>query len=143
MNKCAAAIVLASLVWATSAGAQFYAGKTLTLLTNYGVGGNIDAEARVAARHLSRHIAGNPTIVVQNAPGAGGLLAINLLGLGIRSRADGLTVGFFTISATAPLTDDPALKISLADDEVVRRVLQQMRTVRPEVRKVLKDSIGG
>jgi hypothetical protein len=118
MRKCAVVALASLVVSTTTAGAQFYAGKTLTLLINYGVGGNIDAEARIAARHLARHIAGNPTIVVQNAPGAGGVHAINLLGLGIRSRADGLTAGYFTISATAPLTDDPSLKVNLTDDLV-------------------------
>ena len=41
---------------------------------------------------------------------------MNLLGLNIRSRADGLTAGFFTISPTAPLIDDPALKINMSED---------------------------
>jgi putative tricarboxylic transport membrane protein len=111
-------VVLAAALSATPAGAQFYKGKTLTVLINYGVGGNIDTEARILARHLPKHIAGAPTIVIQNTPGAGGLHAMNLLGLNIKSRADGLTAGFFTISPTAPLIDDPALKIKMWEDYV-------------------------
>ena len=101
---------LATIPSVTPAAAQFYKGKTLTLIVNYGVGGNIDTEARILARHLPKHIAGAPTIIIQNTPGAGGLHAMNLLGLNIKSRADGLTAGFFTISPTAPLIDDPALQ---------------------------------
>ena len=107
---------LATIPSVTPAAAQFYKGKTLTLIVNYGVGGNIDTEARILARHLPKHIAGAPTIIIQNTPGAGGLHAMNLLGLNIRSRADGLTAGFFTISPTAPLIDDPALKINMSED---------------------------
>ena len=111
-------VVLAAALSATPAAAQFYKGKTLTLLVNYGVGGNIDTEARILARHLPKHIAGGPTIVIQNTPGAGGLHAMNLLGLNIKSRADGLTAGFFTISPTAALIDDPAFKIRMWEDYV-------------------------
>jgi len=114
----AALAALATLWSAAPASAQFYKGKTLTLIVNYGVGGNIDTEARILARHLPKHIPGVPTIIIQNTPGAGGLLAMNLLGLNIRSRADGLTAGFFTISPTAPLIDDPALKINMSEDYV-------------------------
>src|SRR5262245_20516171 len=89
-----AAVAVVAVLSATPAVAQFYKGKTLTLLVNYGVGGNIDTEARILARHLPKHIAGGPTIVIQNTPGAGGLHAMNLLGLNIKSRADGLTAGF-------------------------------------------------
>jgi hypothetical protein len=112
----AAWMVLGTVLPATPAAAQFYKGKTLTLIVNYGVGGNIDTEARILARHLPKHIPGAPTIIIQNTPGAGGLHAMNLLGLNIRSRADGLTAGFFTISPTAPLIDDPALKINMSED---------------------------
>jgi tripartite-type tricarboxylate transporter receptor subunit TctC len=107
---------LAAIPSVTPAAAQFYKGKTLTLIVNYGVGGNIDTEARILARHLPKHIAGAPTIIIQNTPGAGGLHAMNLLGLNIKSRADGLTAGFFTISPTAPLIDDPAFKIKMWED---------------------------
>jgi tripartite-type tricarboxylate transporter receptor subunit TctC len=117
MAKCLL-VAIALLLSAAPACAQFYQGKTLTLLVNYGVGGNIDTEARILARYLPKHIAGQPAVIVQNVPGAGGLHAMNLLGLNIRSKADGLTAGFFTVSATAPLVDDPALKIRMFEDYV-------------------------
>jgi tripartite-type tricarboxylate transporter receptor subunit TctC len=119
MRTCALAVsVIVAALFAAPASAQFYKGKTLTLMVNYGVGGNIDTEARILARHLPKHIPGTPTVIIQNMPGAGGLHAMNLLGLNIKSKADGLTAGYFTISPTAPLIDDPALKINVSEDYV-------------------------
>jgi tripartite-type tricarboxylate transporter receptor subunit TctC len=100
---------------ALPAAAQLYRNKTLTLLVNYGVGGNADTEARLYQRYLPKYIAGNPTVIIRNAPGAGGAAAINQLGLNIASQPDGLTVGYFTTSATTSLTEDPVLKVKLYD----------------------------
>jgi tripartite-type tricarboxylate transporter receptor subunit TctC len=105
------AIVVAS----SPASAQFYKDKTLTLLVNYAAGGNADTEARVFQRHLSRHIPGNPNVIIRNLPGAGGANAMNQLGLGIAGKPDGLTLGFFTMSATSSITDDPVLKVKIQD----------------------------
>jgi tripartite-type tricarboxylate transporter receptor subunit TctC len=107
----AAALTLAAL----PAAAQFYRNKTLTLLVNYGVGGNADTEARIYQRYLPKYIAGTPTVIIRNAPGAGGAAAINQLGLNIGSQPDGLTAGYFTTSATTSLTEDPVLKVKLYD----------------------------
>ena len=68
---------LATISSVTPAAAQFYKGKTLTLIVNYGVGGNIDTEARILARHLPKYIPGNPSVIVQNQPGAGSLTMTN------------------------------------------------------------------
>jgi tripartite-type tricarboxylate transporter receptor subunit TctC len=59
--------------------ADFYRGKTVTLAVGYGPGGGYDVYARLVARHIGRHIPGNPTVVVQNMPGAGSLRAVNWL----------------------------------------------------------------
>src|SRR5882672_10208001 len=56
---------------------DFYKGKDLRLLISSTVGGGYDVYARTIARHLGRHIPGNPTIVPQNMPGAGGIAAAN------------------------------------------------------------------
>jgi tripartite-type tricarboxylate transporter receptor subunit TctC len=53
--------------------ADFYRGKTINLLVGSGEGGGFDLSARLTAQFLNRHIPGNPTIVVQNMPGASGL----------------------------------------------------------------------
>jgi tripartite-type tricarboxylate transporter receptor subunit TctC len=107
----AAALVLC----ATPALAQFYKDKTLTVLVNYGVGGNADTEARVYQQHLAKYIPGHPNVIIRNMPGAGGVNAMNQLGLNIGSQPDGLTLGYFTMSATVMIADDPVLRIKMDD----------------------------
>src|ERR1700751_3439872 len=55
--------------------ADFYNGKTVRMLIGYGPGGGYDLYGRVVAQFLPRHLPGHPTIVPQNMPGAGSLLA--------------------------------------------------------------------
>ena len=57
--------------------AEFYKGKTIDLWVGYSPGGGYDIYARTIARHMGRHIPGNPEIVVKNRPGAGSLLLMN------------------------------------------------------------------
>jgi tripartite-type tricarboxylate transporter receptor subunit TctC len=78
---CAGVLLLAaSLVGPFSipahAADDFYRTKPLTLVVGYAVGGGYDVYARLLARHLPKHIPGNPTIIVQNMPGAGSLTAL-------------------------------------------------------------------
>jgi tripartite-type tricarboxylate transporter receptor subunit TctC len=81
--RLAAALIFATpLVFATAAGAaeeDFYRGKQLHLYVSTGPGGGYDAYARSLARHMSGHLPGNPTILPQNMPGAGGLRATGFL----------------------------------------------------------------
>jgi tripartite-type tricarboxylate transporter receptor subunit TctC len=58
---------------------SFYRGRTITMLVGTSPGGINDISARLVARHLSRFLPGNPTIVVQNNPGGGGLVTANRL----------------------------------------------------------------
>jgi tripartite-type tricarboxylate transporter receptor subunit TctC len=73
--------------------ADFYIGRQLNLIVGYGPGGGYDIYARLLSRHLGRFIPGNPTIVVQNMPGAGSLRAVNYL-YNVASK-DGSTFGMF------------------------------------------------
>lgn len=68
-----------ALLLSTPAFAQsdFYRGKTVTLIVSSSPGGGYDVMARTIAKHLGRHIAGSPRIVVSNMPGAGGIVAMN------------------------------------------------------------------
>jgi len=59
--------------------ADFYAGRTLTVIVSTSAGGGYDTLARAIARHLGAHIPGHPTVVVRDMPGAGGLTATNYL----------------------------------------------------------------
>lgn len=58
---------------------SFYRGKTLTMIVSNSAGGGYDLLTRTIARHLGRHLPGAPAVVVQNMPGAGGLIATNYL----------------------------------------------------------------
>ena len=71
--------------------ADFYKGKTVTIVSSGGVGGPIDLACRVVARFLPRHIPGNPTIVVRNMPGGGHVLMSNFMFT--QAPKDGTTIG--------------------------------------------------
>ncbi len=75
----AAALIALSLVTRADADpiAEFYKGKTVSIIVSSPAGGGYDTLARTVARHLSQHVPGNPSIVVQNMPGAGGIVATN------------------------------------------------------------------
>jgi tripartite-type tricarboxylate transporter receptor subunit TctC len=89
----AALIVLFSVLLPATASAQYYAGKTLTIIVGYKTGGGYDATARLLARHLPKHIPGKPTVIVQNMPGANSLIAANHVYS--VAKPDGLTIGTF------------------------------------------------
>lgn len=55
--------------------ANFYRGKTVRVIVGYGAGGGYDTYSRVIGRYLGKYIPGEPTVIVENMPGAGGLLA--------------------------------------------------------------------
>jgi tripartite-type tricarboxylate transporter receptor subunit TctC len=73
--------------------ADFYRGKTVQVLVGFGPGGGYDLYARTLARYMGRHIPGNPTMVPQNMPGAGGIKAMNYL-YNV-ARKDGTVIGTF------------------------------------------------
>jgi|LNFM01.1.fsa_nt_gb tripartite-type tricarboxylate transporter receptor subunit TctC len=57
--------------------ADFYRGKTVTLVVGFDAGGGYDTAARILIRHLPRHIPGNPNVIVSNMSGAGSMVALN------------------------------------------------------------------
>lgn len=57
--------------------AEYYQGKTLRINVGSAPGGGFDTYARLVARHLPKHIPGNPSVIVENMPGAGGVIAAN------------------------------------------------------------------
>jgi tripartite-type tricarboxylate transporter receptor subunit TctC len=85
----AAAITFAAPVKAN----DFYQGKTLTIVVGYTAGGGYDINARLASRHIARHIPGSPNIVVQNMPGAGSLRSLEHLQK--HAARDGTVIGLF------------------------------------------------
>jgi tripartite-type tricarboxylate transporter receptor subunit TctC len=83
MRKALFALSILALTAAVPAHAQdaaeFYKGKTVRIVVGVGVGSGYDINARALARYLGKHIPGNPTIIVQNQPGAGSLTMTNTL----------------------------------------------------------------
>ncbi len=73
--------------------AEFYRGKSITMLIGYTAGGGYDLYARVLSRHMPRHIPGNPQMVPQNMPGAGSLRVAGFLYTA--APKDGTTMGMF------------------------------------------------
>lgn len=108
-------MILAQAVFvAASLGAAerpFYQGKNVIFLINFAAGGPTDIEGRIVARHLAKHIPGNPVVVVQNMAGAGGVTGINFLGEA--AKRDGLTMGYFTGPYNHQMMKSPSLRIDL------------------------------
>jgi tripartite-type tricarboxylate transporter receptor subunit TctC len=71
----------------------FYQGKTVRVVVGFSAGGGFDTYARVLARHMTRHIPGSPTIIIENMTGAGSLIAANHVYK--VAKPDGLTIGHF------------------------------------------------
>jgi len=92
--------------------AQFYRGKTVTMIVNYPAGGPTDIEGRIVAQHLPNHIPGKPTVVIRNVGGAGGIIGTNQLG---EASPNGDFIGFFTLDLVAEFVNNPALRTRYAD----------------------------
>src|SRR5262245_56201267 len=75
----ATGIVLSTTPALAQSAADFYRGKTVTMIVSSASGGGYDTLSRVLAAHLSRHIPGNPQVIVRNMAGAGGIVATNHL----------------------------------------------------------------
>ena len=111
-------LVLVALIVCAPAQAQdevaaFYKGKTLRIFVGTGVGSGYDITARTLARHLSSNIPGNPLIIVQNQPGAGGLTMTN--SLNANGPFDGTVIGApFNGTPTMPLLQPQTARFDAA-----------------------------
>jgi tripartite-type tricarboxylate transporter receptor subunit TctC len=108
-----AGLILCGCLLPAARAADFYDGKTVTLVVGFAPGGMADADGRMIAQFLARHIPGSPRIIVQNQPGAGGLNAINFAYSA--ARPDGLSI-FQLASAHAlqQLSGSDAIKFDLS-----------------------------
>ena len=103
--------IACALAATTAARAEepFYAGKRLTLLINFAPGGPTDVEGRLLAKHIAKHIAGNPPIIVQNKDGASGM--VGALYLGEIGPRDGSMFGYLTGTAWNSVVDPGAFRV--------------------------------
>ena len=132
-------------------GASYYEGKTLTIVVGYKPGGGYDRYARLYARYLTKHIPGSPTIIIQNMPGAGSIIAANHLYS--VAKPDGLTVGTFNNAlTTAQLIKVEGIKFdltkfswigSLASDAVILTVRSDLPYKTVEDMRKAKEIVVG
>ena len=108
-----AAAALAALATVSGAGAQsveeFYKKTQLSVYVGSGAGGGFDEIARVFSMHFVRHLPGQPTPIVKNMPGAGGLLNVNFMYAQAPRDGSAIAAPFNTVFML-PLFGDPAAK---------------------------------
>jgi tripartite-type tricarboxylate transporter receptor subunit TctC len=106
-----------------AAAGEFYAGKTLEIVVPSGAGtDSYDTLSRLVARHLGRHLAGNPNVIVENMPGAGGIRAANQL-YNLAPR-DGTVIGMLDESIyETQLFKMPALRADVTKMNWIGRVI--------------------
>ncbi|MCC2095444.1 MAG: hypothetical protein KDJ29_01050 [Hyphomicrobiales bacterium] len=107
-------IVAAGLIAALPVEAQevSFAGKTIKVLINFPAGGSTDILMRGLAPAIEKHLPGRPKLVIENKPGAGGLVAANYFYNLV--KPDGLTIGFLTGIGTSGLVGLPRVKFDPA-----------------------------
>jgi len=108
LRTLAAAILVVTQAGTAAAAEVSFAGKTIQFVVNFAAGGPSDIFARHYQRHLSRHLPGNPTVIVENRPGASGMVGTNYV-YNI-ARPDGLTIGSLTAIAVHPILGKPNVK---------------------------------
>ena len=98
--------------------ASFYRGKTVSIVVGSAVGGGFDTYGRLVGRHLGRFIPGNPTVIVQNIPGAGSNRAASYVAL--NAPKDGTVIGAIqaigvtqTLLSDQPVPHDPSKLIMI------------------------------
>ena len=114
IRQAAAAAALLSAASQTSLAQDFYAGKSISVMIGYAAGGTYDATGRLLARHMPRHIPGQPVMVPQNMPGSGGIKTI--LHLYSVAPKDGTALGM--LSRSYPI--EPVFNPQVAKYDPVR-----------------------
>ena len=146
--------LLSLLVLAPGAHAQseadFFKGKTVRMIVGFASGNEYDVGARVLARHLGRHIPGNPTVIVQNMPQAASIVAANYIYT--QAPRDGTAIGAITrnlvnqaLLGQANLEADPRKLIWLGGTSFPGRVcvVGERATVKTAAEVFTKELIVG
>ncbi len=88
----AMAATLSPVTTSAQSAAEFYAGRTVTILVGSGPGGITDTSARIMGRYLEQYIPGTPTVIAQNMPGGGSVTMSNYINRS--APRDGLVLGY-------------------------------------------------
>ena len=135
-------VAAAALIFAGSplaGAADFYAGKTITIVCPYSTGGTYDRMSRLTAKFLPRHIPGNPAAIVHNRPGAGGVIGLRSV---YKAEPDGLSLIHFTSpmvvrSLTGGIKDIDFKKLTWLGSVGGAHYIFALRSNRPE--RTIKD----
>lgn len=112
------ALLLLSRTAHTSSHDRFYEGKAIRIIVGFLEKGAFDIYARAIARHMGKHIPGNPTIIVENMAGAGSLIAANHIYR--LPKPDGLTIGnFLGYHILAQLLGRPGIEFDASKFEYI------------------------
>jgi tripartite-type tricarboxylate transporter receptor subunit TctC len=112
-----ASLTLSLSMSSLDAAEPFYLGKTLRVIVASAPGGGSDIVARLMMRHLPRHIPGNPTVIVENMPGAGEIIGTNYV-YG-KAKADGLTALFVTGTPINQLIELPGIEFDVTKMPII------------------------
>jgi tripartite-type tricarboxylate transporter receptor subunit TctC len=159
MLRCAIATIMAVACLAASAAkaqdsqdsiASFYRGKTISIVVGSAVGGGFDTYGRLVGRHLGRFIPSNPTVIVQNIPGAGSNRAASYVAL--NAPKDGTVIGAIqaigvtqTLLSDQPVPHDPSklIMIGSANSSVFFCVVRSDAPVKSFAETFDKEAIIG
>jgi len=108
MTGSAALVLTAAMALVNPATAQYYKGKTVTMLVPVPGGSGLDLLARTFARHMAKHIPGKPTIVAKNMPGGGGVKSMNFLY--DKGKPDGMLINFGPWNAGGVVAKAPGIR---------------------------------
>jgi tripartite-type tricarboxylate transporter receptor subunit TctC len=134
----AAALLVAAVASDARAEEPYYKGKRLTVLVNFAAGGPADIESRIFAKHLVKHIDGQPTLVVQNMDGAGGLIGAQYLGE--VAPKDGTMLGALTGTAWIYASDPERWRVDFRSYEfIARQPSTTIHFVRTDVPPGIKE----
>jgi tripartite-type tricarboxylate transporter receptor subunit TctC len=158
LRSAIATIIAAACLAASAAKAQdsqdsiaaFYRGKTVSIVVGSAVGGGFDTYGRLVGRHLGRFVPGNPTVIVQNIPGAGSNRAAAYIAL--NAPKDGTVVGAIqaigvtqTLLSDQPVPHDPSklIMIGSANSSVFFCVVRSDAPVKSFAETFDKEAIIG
>jgi tripartite-type tricarboxylate transporter receptor subunit TctC len=95
--------LVALVTGAVTACAQepYFKGKTIRIIVGFSPGGRYEVYTRAIARHMGKHIAGNPSVIVENMAGAASLISANHVYK--VAKPEGITIGHFRVTDRSPL----------------------------------------
>jgi len=107
------AVGLILTVWALPSNADYYDGKTITVLMGGTAGSGLDINARFFSKSWEKHFPGKTKLIVKNMPGAGGAKALNYLYR--KARPDGLTVYYGIWNPMGIVTNQPGIRYKIEE----------------------------